>query len=224
MSIDHCQPFSTDRVKKGRLSHVERKSIDGIVGIKSKLAHEGHNLRAKQVLNGTPADWVRSGRTMNATENLLTASCVEAHREEIYRLELWRFTVIEPEAAAVLSPLRKYLNLSGVLAISQESAEAFSNHYGVLDLSGLTDISESVALALARAKGGLWLNGLRTLNVPVASALATHHGNLYLRGVTELSEEAATALAEHAHFLSLGGLVRTPEVAKALAKHRGYGL
>jgi hypothetical protein len=139
---------------------------------------------------------------MSKTKKRLTQQDVSAVGEEIHKLELSAFEEVDTEAFAALSPLKHYLNFSGLTTLSESTAEVFAKHPGILQLDGLTEISDQVATTLAPKKGGLWLNGLKTMSDAAAEALSKHEGDLYLRGLTALSAGAKKALSKPNIFFS----------------------
>jgi hypothetical protein len=126
----------------------------------------------------------------------LTQKDVLAVKDSVHQLDLWTFEEIDDEAFAALSPLKHYLNFSGLTSLFESTAEVFAKHPGILQLDGLTEISDQVAAILAPKKGGLWLNGLKTMSDAAAEALSKHEGDLYLRGLAELSTGAKKTLSK----------------------------
>lgn len=150
---------------------------------------------------------------MTASARTLTLDMVLAAKANIYQLDLWTFEAVEPPAFEALSPLRHYLNLSGIPSLTDDEAAAFARHPGILDLSGLREVSDSAASHLATKKGGLWLNGLPLLSDTAIRAFSAHEGDLYLWGIRELTPAQNKALSKHNIFFTRSHLVVREPVA-----------
>lgn len=114
--------------------------------------------------------------------------------------------------------------------ISPEAASVLVKKSGCdLNLSSLVSLSPDLARALGRDnKGHAWycdllLDGLKEIDLDAAAAVAAYgDGTLSLNGLGDLSPEVARALARHRGHVSLLGLkTLSADVARALAPHQG---
>ena len=154
--------------------------------------------------------------------------------------ELNDFTLINEDAALVLSEFSDSLYLNGLKTISEKAAQLLTRQKwdlerdgcNRLELNGLTVISESVAEALGQNKwkGGLFLDGLRKISDSAALSIGKYQGlQLFLNGIKEISPFAASALAkikdydgERTGSLYLCGVKEiSGEVAAELGKFKG---
>lgn len=120
------------------------------------------------------------------------------------------------------------LSLDGLTTLSDEAAEALSQHTGgQLSLNGLTMLSDAAAAALARHEGDVHLESLAVLTSPaLAAKLASHSTSL--DKVTSISTDAARALVqalvkENTGELYLIGLLSlSADTARELARFHGF--
>ena len=156
----------------------------------------------------------------------VAAKAMSQHKETLY---LHGLTSVSDAAANALAKHKGELSLLRLTSLSESPghlalAEALAKHKGsrYLNLDGLITLSDAAAEVLAKHKGDLHLSGLIALSDAAAKALAQHNGNLDLRRITTLSEAAAKALAQHRDELNLSGLTNLSDAAaNALAKHKG---
>lgn len=157
--------------------------------------------------------------------NILDKTVAESFMEDSSSVDLSTYTEITVEAAEVLSGYGKregdrpdgQLDLSGLMEISEECAEALENHSGEINLYGLNELSPKIASKLGKKSGTLLLNGLNTISLEVAEALAGQSdGYLCLDGLESIDMEIAGALSKHSGGgLSLDGL---SEISKEIAE------
>ena len=140
------------------------------------------------------------------------------------------------KAAIVVARQTGELDLSGLISLSPEVAEALANQKPPtylrtnLILNGLTTLDAEAAAALAKRKpdgsgesGMLYLKGLQSLTPEAAEALAQCRGWIWLDGVTTLSDGAAEALAKCKVPLGLDGVTSLSDTAaESLAQHEHY--
>ena len=150
---------------------------------------------------------------MSTPARTLTLDMVSAATANIYQLELGTFEAVDLPALEALSPLRHYLNFSGIPFLTDDETAAFARHPGILDLSGLRELSDSAASHLAAKKGGLWLNGLTQLSDTAVRAFSAHEGDLYLWGIRELTPAHNKALSKHNIFFTRPQLVIREPIA-----------
>jgi len=156
----------------------------------------------------------------------VAAKAMSQHKETLY---LHGLTSVSDAAANALAKHKGELSLLRLTSLSESPGhlaltEALAKHKGsrYLNLDGLITLSDAAAEVLAKHKGDLHLSGLIALSDAAAKALAQHNGNLDLRRITTLSDAAAKALAQHRNELNLSGLTNLSDAAaNALAKHKG---
>ncbi len=155
---------------------------------------------------------------------------------------------IPPELAAALPMWKGFLSLGGLRMLSVEDATVLATTTASLRLPGVTAFAAEVATKLGQVRW-LELPGLRALDAETAAGLASGPGVLRLDGLAQLEPEAARGLAGRRDTLMLYGLTHldaataaalatcradlrfgrqfatlAPEVAEALATHRGQVL
>ena len=60
---------------------------------------------------------------MTKPKTTLTQKDVLATKGKIHQLDLWTFEEVDEDAFAALSPLKHYLNFSGLTSLSESAAE-----------------------------------------------------------------------------------------------------
>lgn len=193
-------------------------------------------------LGATVADYesVLTDRVISAvvSEKKLTSATV--HRWEalvaVIREAPALLKAFAERAANVVARQTGELNLSALVSLSPEVAEALANQKPPtylrtnLILNGLTTLEARAAAALAKRQpdrdgesGDLYLNGLQSLTPEAAEALAQGQGTIWLNGLTTLSDGAAKGLAKCKVGLFLDGVTSLSDAAaESLAKHENY--
>ena len=165
-------------------------------------------------------------------EGIITKRIAEEFIEDYYSVSLSDFTLIEDEAAGILSKSKENLNLTGLNELSDKAAQSLSKHRGgQLRLDSLDDMSDGLINILTKHKGGdLQLNGLKQISVEKAKILSLHKGELGLSGLKLLSDSAAECLSSHKlstfnrrNTLDLSGLVEISDLGlRYLSKFQGW--
>jgi hypothetical protein len=95
----------------------------------------------------------------------LTKVIAEQYLKNRFSVFLSQFNSIELNAAQVLGQIQgDSLDLSGLVSLGDEAAQALAQHKGVLRLDGLESLSDGAAQVLAQHEGGLDLRGLTSLS------------------------------------------------------------
>jgi hypothetical protein len=190
LPLDVAREFaaSSAALSFGRLASVDPEAIQALA---AGTLHPEYGVkfgRRTREFGGLDLNWLRQ-----VTPEL--ARAIATHPRNI---GLNGLQELSPEVARELAADRRgFLELRGVVAISEESARLLGSTSAGLILSGIQRLTPGAAAGLAQTGGGLFLNGLRFLSVEAAQALATHRGHLGLLGVTQADEGAIEALAEH---------------------------
>ena len=146
------------------------------------------------------------------------------------KINLRMFTHIDEDAAERLSTFKEhwYLDLRGLVSISDSAALSLSKYFGGLKFGNLTCLSDSIGhIAVARKLVGgddddeLFLNKLTSLSPECAENLNSGMLlKLFLNGLTVLSAATAAGLAKHEVSLYLNGLLHlTDDAAESLSRH-----
>ena len=90
-------------------------------------------------------------------EGIITKRISEEFVEDYYSVSLSDFTLIEDEAAGVLSKSKENLNLTGLNELSDKAAQSLSKHRGgQLRLDILDDMSDGLINILTKIKVGIF--------------------------------------------------------------------
>lgn len=159
-------------------------------------------------------------------DKTLTLDSVREWQKSASNVKLSEYTSIADDAAEALvtNEVDVYLELDGLVSLSNASAKSFSRCQGQVRLNGLTSISDAIADILSTQKNGcLSLDGLTSISDAAAEAFSKYEGGyLAFDGVTSLSDAAGIALSRSVGSLWLCGLTTVSDiVAEALSKHQG---
>lgn len=170
---------------------------------------------AKDFLAGNAAVSDYSALTDEAAEILGCSSGGAAST-----LSLRGLKKLEVNSARELSQSKaRFLELDGLVELTDELAEALSVYEGRLSLNGVQRLGDTQCEFLSRNRGGLILNSLESLTDSGAASFGRHNAPLLL-GVRRLSESQAGHLAAHKASLRLKRLAEldSNEGAKALTQ------
>lgn len=162
-------------------------------------------------------------------QNHMNLNVAEQFLADPDSIDLTQILTLDDDAAEALAKHQGDLTLSSLTELSDRAANALAKHKGQLSLNSLSKLTDFAAEALSMHKGDLLYLGLTKLSDAAAEALSIHKGELFLDHLTKLTESTAKSLSKHEGGLSLEGLTKlTDAAAKALAKHQGdlylYGL
>ena len=132
--------------------------------------------------------------------------------EKLPRVYLDEFSLLNDDAAHKLSEAEVGLNLSGLIHLSDSSAEILSKHRGKstlgggLNLEGISELTETATDHLCKYKGYLKIgSNLQKINERLAARLINQKDmnvngcihDLHFPFLTELGETVAETLSKH---------------------------